>query len=102
MQSYNIGALKKGEFKSLDIKGKNTVTDEVHISELRLKTICDYNYIEVDNKAKTTTFREPFGMTFVLKFTEDDLNNTMQGSMYKEMIRKANSIGNTSKLFNIS
>ena len=102
LQSYNTGALKKGEFKSLEIKGKNTVTDEVYISDLRLKTICDYNYIEIDNKNKTTTFKEPFGMTFVLKFTEDDLNKTMGSSMYKEMIRKANNIGNTSKLFNIS
>lgn len=102
LQSYNTGALKRGEFKSLEIKGKNVVTDEVYMSNLKLKTICDYNYIEVDNKTKTTTFKEPFGMTFVLQFNEGDLINTMNGAAFQEMIRKANSIGNSYKLFNIS
>ena len=41
-------------------------------------------------------------MTYNLQFTENDLNNTMQNNrQYAEMIRKANNIGNTYKLFNI-
>ncbi len=101
LQSYNLSALKSGKFKSLEITGENTVTDGIYASFIHLKTICDYNYIEVNNKLKTTTFKENFGMAYAVTFTEDDLNNTMNNSVYGEMIRKVNSIGNTYKLFNI-
>jgi len=102
LQSYNLAALKRGEFKSLEIIGEDTVTDGIYASYMKFKTLCDYNYIEINNKEKTTTFKENFGMAYAIQFTEDDLNKTMQGSRYNEMIRKVNSIGNSSKLFNIS
>lgn len=102
LQSYNLAALKRGEFKSLEIIGENTQTDGIYASYMRFKTLCDYNYIEVNNKEKTTTFKENFGMAYAIQFTEDDLNKTMQGSAYNELIRRVNSIGNSSKLFNIS
>lgn len=102
MQSYNLSSLKQGIFKSLEVTGKDTVTDGVYISNIKLKTLCDYNYIALDNKNKTATFKEDFNMAYALQFTEDDLINTMQTNrQYLEMIRKANSIGNASKLFNI-
>ena len=64
--------------------------------------MCDYNYIEVNNKENTITFKENFGMAYAIQFTEDDLNQTMQNSSYMEMIRRVNGIGNASKMFNIS
>lgn len=102
LQSYNISALARGEFKSLNIVGTNTVTDGIYASYIRLKTLCDYNYIEVNNKENTITFKENFGMAYAIQFTEDDLNQTMQNSSYMEMIRRVNGIGNASKMFNIS
>ena len=102
IQSYNLNDLKKGIFKSMEISGKDTITEGVHVSNVTFKTICDYNYIEVNDREKTTTFKEPFGMVYSMQFTEDDLNQTMQSSKYAELIRKANSIGNSYKLFNIS
>ena len=102
LQSYNTSALKKGIFKSLEVNGTDTITDGVYISKIKLKTLCNYNYIEIDNRAKTATFQEPFGIAYALQFTQEDLNNTMNSQAYKEMIRKINSIGNTYKLFNIA
>lgn len=102
LQSYNVASLKKGIFKSLEIIGEDTLTDEIYISYLKFKTLCDYNYIEVNDREKTITFKENFGMAYALQFTEDDLNKTMKSSMYNQMVRKVNSIGNSSKLFNIS
>lgn len=102
LQSYNLSALKKGIFKSLEIKGKDTVTDGIYISNMKLKTICNYNHIEIDNKYNVAIFQEPFAMGYAFQFTEDDLNKTMKSGAYKEMIRKVNSIGNANKLFNIS
>ena len=69
---------------------------------IKLRTVCDYNYIEINNKEKTTTFKEDFGMAYAVQFTESDLNKTMANSQYTDLIRKVNSIGNTTKMFNIS
>lgn len=102
LQSYNTSALKKGIFKSLEIKGTDTETDGIFISSTKFKTICNYNYIEINNKLKTATFQEPFAMAYALQFTEEDLNKTMKSPAYREMIRKINNIGNSYKLFNIS
>ena len=101
LQSYNITELKKGIFKSLEIKGTGTSTNGIYASEVKFKTICDYNYIETNNVGNTTVFKEPFGMTYLISFTEDDLNNTMSGKQYAAIIRRANNIGNSYKLFNI-
>lgn len=102
LESYNIAALKKGIFKSLEITGEDTVTDGIYASMIKLRTVCDYNYIEINNKEKTTTFKEDFGMAYAVQFTESDLNKTMANSLYTDLIRKVNSIGNTTKMFNIS
>lgn len=102
LESYNIAALKKGIFKSLEITGEDTVTDGIYASMIKLRTVCDYNYIEINNKEKTTTFKEDFGMAYAVQFTESDLNKTMANSQYTDLIRKVNSIGNTTKMFNIS
>lgn len=102
LESYNIVALKKGIFKSLEITGEDTVTDGIYASMIKLRTVCDYNYIEINNKEKTTTFKEDFGMAYAVQFTESDLNKTMANSQYTDLIRKVNSIGNTTKMFNIS
>ncbi len=101
LQSYNVSALKSGEFKSLEITGQNIVSNGIYASDIRLKTICDYNHIEIDNIEDTITFKEDFGMTYTVTFSEEDLNKTMSGQRYGEMIRKVNNIGNSYKLFNI-
>ena len=102
LQSYNVSALKDGIFKSLEITGTDTITNGVYASSVKFKTLCDYNYIEINNKENTATFKEAFGMAFAIQFSEDDLNETMENSAYKEMIRRVNNIGNASKMFNIS
>jgi hypothetical protein len=101
LQSYNLTALKKGIFKSLEIDGTDTVTDEIYVSKVKLKTLCDYNYVDINNKDNTATFMEPFAMSFALQITENDLIKTMESKSYTELLRRVNSIGNTSKLFNI-
>ena len=102
LQSYSLPDLKAGRFKSLEITGKNVVADDVYLSLLKLKTLCDYNYIVVDPKNKTATFKEDFGMAFATSITENDLNNTMNANGYKDLINEINSMGKSYKLFNIT
>lgn len=102
LQSFSLPDLKAGRFKSLEITGKNVVADDVYLSVLKLKTICDYNYIVVDPKKKTATFKEDFGMAFATTITENDLNNTMNANGYKNLIDEINSMGKSYRLFNIT
>jgi len=101
LKSYSLPDLKAGRFKSLEITGKNVVTDDVYISYLKLKTLCDYNYIVVDPKNHTATFKEDFGMAFATRITETDLNNTMKANGYKKLIDEINELGKSVRLFKI-
>lgn len=102
LKAYSMPDLKAGRFKSLEITGKNIVADDVYLSMLKLKTLCDYNYIAYDKKNQTATFKEDFGMAFATTITEDDLNNTMNANGYKKLIEEINTMGKSYNLFDIT
>lgn len=102
LESFSAADLAAGRFKSLTVTGRNVSADDVYISYLKLKTICDFNHIVVDNKKKSAVFKEDFGMTFGAILTESDINNSMNSTIYKEMIEDINELGRNSKLFNIT
>lgn len=101
IDSFSAADLAAGRFKSLKITGKNIVSDDVYLSYLNLKTICDYNYIIYNKKNKTATFKENFGMTFGAVMTEDDINNSMNSTSYKRLLDDINTIGKNTMLYNI-
>lgn len=101
LESFSAADLAAGRFKSLSITGKDVVSDGVYLTYLNLKTICDYNYIVVDKKNNTATFKENFGMTFGAIMTESDINNSMRNKEYKELLDEINSLGKGTRLFNI-
>ncbi|MBO8430212.1 hypothetical protein IAC76_02380 [Spirochaetes bacterium] len=101
LESFSAADLAAGRFKSLSITGKNIVSDDVYLSYLNLKTICDYNYIVLDKKNNTATFKEDFGMTFGAVMTESDINNSMKNKEYQYLIDEINSLGKSIALFNI-
>ena len=102
IESYNLSSLKQGIFKSLEINGTNVEAEGFYASSVRLKTLCNYNHIVVNNKENSVSFKENFGMAYTVRLSEADLNRTLQNSSYGTMIQKVNSIGNTYKLFNIT
>lgn len=101
IDSFSAADLAAGRFKSLKITGKNIVSDDVYLSYLNLKTICDYNYIIYNKKNKTATFKENFGMTFGAVMTENDINNSMNSTSYKRLLDDINAIGKNTMLYNI-
>lgn len=98
LESFGAGSLAAGKFKSLTITGKNISADDVYLSYLKLKTICDFNYIAIDKKNNTATFKEDFGMTFGAILTESDINNSMNSASYKRIIDEINRVGNSTGL----
>lgn len=92
IDSYSAKDLANGIFKSLTISGKNISIDNIYISSLELKSLCDFNYIEYDRKGNLT-FKEDFPMSFEMQISADDINNSMQSEKYKKIINNVNKLG---------
>ena len=92
VDSYSVKDLKKGIFKSFTMKGKNVDLGDVYFSELKLNTLCKFNYIEIDSNNKPI-FKEALPLSFSVVMTQDDINNTMNGASYRHVIDSINSLG---------
>lgn len=91
LQSYSVRDLKAGKFKSIEIKGKDVSAQGIHITSFRVKTLCDFNYLQ-DNKKGDVIVKEDMPMSMEVVISEDDLNKTMISSDYKRLIRDVNSL----------
>ncbi len=91
LDSYSPKDLKNGIFKSMSLNGKNVVINDIHLSSLELKSLCDFNYIKSDKDG--VIFKEDFPMSFNMTITTDDLNKTMQNSKYQKVINDLNVLG---------
>lgn len=88
--SYSVADLKKGIFKSMKVSADKILINDIHLSKLYLKTLCDFNYIKkIDNDI---IFVEEFPMSFDVSMTEDDINKTMLHPRYKKLIEDLNMV----------
>ncbi len=92
IESYSAKDLKNGIFKSLLISGENVVVEDIYLSSLELKSLCDFNYVQYDKKGNLT-FKEDFPMSFNITMDSDDINNTMKSEKYKKVINDVNKLG---------
>ena len=92
LDSYSVKDLKKGIFKKFTLKGKNVIVDGTKFSEIKLKTLCDFNYIDIRDPKKPI-FKTDLPIEFRVVMTEDDINYSMQSNNYRRLISKINSSG---------
>ncbi len=90
ISSYSSKDLKKGIFKSAHVQGKNVNINDIYISSIDLKTLCNFNYIE--EKGKDIIFKEDLPLDFDLGISASDLNKTMNTSAYKKIINDVNGV----------
>ena len=91
IDSFSPRDLKNGIFKSMYLNGKNIVINDIHLSSLELKSLCDFNYIKTTGG--DTVFKEDFPMSFNMMITPEDLNKTMLHSRYQKIIDDLNTLG---------
>ncbi len=94
IESFSPGNLKNGIFKSADISANNLLINDIHLSSLKLKSLCDFNYIKPNGD--DVVFMEDFPMSFDIVMTQDDINNTMKHDRYQKIIKEVNKIANSS------
>ena len=96
IKSFSTRDLKVGKFESIELTGKDISVQDIYISYIHAKTLCDYNYIGQDKNGNVTIKDDiPFAVEIIL--TEDNLNKTMQSDNYKRLI---NDINNMVSMFN--
>lgn len=88
MKTYSLKDLAEGKFKSLKIYGKNLEIDGVYLSSFESKTLCDFNYVQLDKK--TIKFKENMVMDYAIEISNNDLKKTVQSSGYIDMLNKIN------------
>lgn len=88
MQSYSVEDLLQGRFKSLKITGRNLDIDGAYISKLEAKTLCDFNYVQLDKKS--IKFKENMVMAFSTEISSEDLQKTVKSTGYLEMLNSTN------------
>lgn len=98
IKSYSATDMKAGRFKSFELNGKDVNFEGIYLSEFNLKTICDFNYINLDKDWNMTVVNN-LPMTFDLTITDADLNKTMSTEEYTRVLNDINMLG--SGLFTI-
>ena len=91
VQSYSAKDLKNGIFKSATIEAKDAVINDIYVTSLLMKTLCDFNYVK--ESGKNLLFMEDLPMSFDLESSENDLNRTMQNEKYQKVINDLNKLG---------
>lgn len=88
MKSYSARDLAQGRFKSLKISGKNLEIDGVYITSLEAKTLCGFNYVQLDKKS--IKFKENMVMAFSTEISNNDLRKTVNSIGYLEKLNQTN------------
>ncbi len=100
LESYSVRDLKAGKFKSLKVDGTNIKFEDIYISQINVKTLCDYNYIK-DNGKNGVTIMENLPLSIHAVITEDDLNKTMMSPDYQKILSNLNNFGENLNIFKI-
>lgn len=88
MKSYSANDLLHGRFKSLKISGKNLEIDGVYLTSLEIKTLCNFNYVELNKNS--IKFKENMVMGYSAEISNSDLKKTIQSNGYLDILNKVN------------
>jgi len=88
IKSYSANDLLNGRFKSLKLYGKNLEIDGAYMSSFEAKTVCDFNYIQINKKTKSIKFKENMVMNYALELSNNDLQKTLKSTDYLKMVNK--------------
>jgi len=100
VKSYSFQDFVHGRFKSILISGKNIDLEGAYLSSLELKTLCDFNYVQLSGN--TIKFKENMIMGFKTEISDADLTKTMKSSGYLDKLNCVNVEGCGITFFKLS
>ena len=78
----------KGEFKSLKAVSKKYTHNNLYLSDVNVETVCPYNHISYEDEK--LLFDENMVLKYSAKITQEDLNEMINSSEYKNILDKIN------------
>ena len=100
VKAYSFQDLSHGRFKSIHISGKNLNVNGIYLTSLDLKTLCDFNYVELNKNS--IKFKENMIMKFSTEITDADLMKTMKSEGYLDKLNCVNVEGCGITFFKLS
>jgi len=100
VKSYSFQDFVHGRFKSIVITGKNINMEGAYLSFLELKTLCDFNFVQINRKSMK--FKENMIMGFTTEISDADLTKTMKTSGYLDRLNCVNVEGCGITFFKLS
>lgn len=97
IDSFSALDLASGKLKSLKIDASHAEVKELYFKDIKAQSVCDY--IHIDYKAKPVKLKQPLTVRFSGTITENGLNKTVQGQVYKNHLIKVKHNNNEFKLF---
>lgn len=84
LEIYSIEDLLSGKFKSFNANIKDVIYDDIYISDIYLKSLCNFSYIDIKNQplvAKTPIFAE-----VKMVFEQNDIDRIFSASKYQNLL----------------
>lgn len=88
--AYTLASLKKGVFKSLDIRGRSLEIEKIPIPFLEIRSTTDYNWI--DYNQKPIKFKSNMVFDYNIYLSEESVNQALNHKEYQKTILKINEI----------
>ncbi|MFH0702959.1 MAG: LmeA family phospholipid-binding protein [bacterium] len=85
LQSYSVTDLIAGKIKNIELKAKNVSLDDVFISYIEAKSLCDFIYINY--KKDPVEPLAPIYVAFKGTITENDINKSLLSSKYQDQLK---------------
>lgn len=93
LDSYSVFDLKKGIIKSFELNANDIISEDVYVTKLDAKTLCDFNY--VNYQKNPIEYKVPMPLDFTMYLTENDLNKSFfdeDNKIYKKRLNQINII----------
>ena len=86
--AYTLSSMKKGIFKTIEIQGKDLEIDSIPIPYLNVKSVSDYNWIDItQNPVIVKTDME---LVYQLGLNETSINAALKQKDYQKFLDKLN------------
>lgn len=100
VKTYSFMDLIHGRYKSIIISGKNLNINGVYLTSLELKTLCDFNYVQLDKTP--IKFKDNIVIGFSTVISDEDLGKTMKSNGYLDKLNCVNVHGCGITFFKLS
>ena len=86
--AFTLSSLRKGIFKSIEIQGKDLEIEEIPVQYIKVKTLTDYNWIDITEKPVKIKSDMIFG--YEMELTEKSINKALEKKDYQKVLENLN------------